>query len=55
VTGSVILVPVIDPANALNITGWLCGPSVTSIAKYLPGSCRDTTVANQNGFATNVP
>jgi type IV pilus assembly protein PilA len=38
VTGSVFLVPVID-ANG-GITGWECGPSVTGIGKFLPGSCR---------------
>ena len=53
VTGSVILVPTLDTATPPNITGWLCGPSSTTIAKYLPGSCRDTTVASQTGFATN--
>ena len=51
VVGSVRLSPTLD-ANG-QVTGWLCGPSVTTIAKYLPGSCRDTTVASLNGFATN--
>ena len=53
VSGSVILVPTLDAATPPNITGWLCGPSSTGIAKYLPGSCRDTTVLTQTGFATN--
>ena len=53
VSGSVILVPTLDTATPPNITGWLCGPSATAIAKYLPGSCRDTTVTSQTGFATN--
>ena len=37
------------------VGSWLCGPSITStqLAKYLPGSCRDTTVQALNGFATN--
>ena len=51
VTGSVRLAPQLD-ANG-QVTGWLCGPSVTTIAKYLPGSCRDTTVASLGSFATN--
>lgn len=55
VSGSVILVPTLDTATPPNITGWLCGPSATGIAKYLPGSCRDTTVLTQTGFATSTP
>jgi type IV pilus assembly protein PilA len=37
------------------IGAWLCGPSITNtqLAKFLPGSCRDTTVQAQTGFATN--
>jgi type IV pilus assembly protein PilA len=54
VTGSVILVPSLDTTKTPpSITGWLCGPSVSTIAKYLPGSCRDTSVSTQGGFATN--
>ena len=53
VTGSVILSPTLDTATPPNITGWLCGPSSSAIAKYLPGSCRDTTVSSLTGFATN--
>ena len=53
VTGSVILVPELNTATPPAITGWLCGPSVTTISKYLPGSCRDLTVITQTGFATN--
>lgn len=51
VSGSVRLDPQLDAAG--QVTGWLCGPSTTAIAKYLPGSCRDTTVASLTGFATN--
>ncbi|RJG04592.1 prepilin-type N-terminal cleavage/methylation domain-containing protein [Noviherbaspirillum sedimenti] len=51
VSGSVRLEPVLDGSG--QVTSWLCGPSVSTIAKYLPGSCRDTTVTNLNGFATN--
>jgi type IV pilus assembly protein PilA len=53
VTGSVILSPT-NIANGI-VGGWLCGPKPTTIAKYLPGSCRDTTVNTQAGFATNAP
>ena len=52
VTGSVFLVPELNTATPPAITGWLCGPSVAAIAKYLPGSCRDTTVSTQSGFAS---
>ena len=52
VTGSVRLAPVAG-ATAGTVSAWLCGPSSTTIAKYLPGSCRDTTVAAMSGFATN--
>ena len=50
--GGVNLVP-----TAINngvVGAWLCGPSTnnTSLSKYLPGSCRDTTVFSQAGFAT---
>jgi type IV pilus assembly protein PilA len=55
VTGAVILSP--QPAGTISngiVSGWLCGPSVATIAKYLPGSCRDTSVATaETTFATN--
>jgi len=55
VAGSVILSP--QPSGTITngiVSGWLCGPSASTIAKYLPGSCRDTTVATGLGpFATN--
>ena len=48
--GTLRLMPVISSGA---ITGWSCGPG-TIIAKFLPGSCRDTTVAGASGtFATN--
>lgn len=43
--GTVYLVPVI--ANN-SISEWKCGPGTVS-EKFLPGSCRDTTVANTGG------
>ncbi|GAC1526717.1 MAG: pilin [Ramlibacter sp.] len=55
--GGVNLVPV-DPTGAAVTNGivgqWLCGPNTTGTAltKYLPGSCRDSTVAAAGGFAT---
>jgi len=57
-------------AGAQNVTGWLCGPSSATIAtniaagltstggvnpKYLPGSCRDATVAITYGGGTFAP
>ena len=53
VTGSVRLSPVAG-ATPGTISAWLCGPGgagAAAIAKYLPGSCRDTTVAALSGFA----
>jgi type IV pilus assembly protein PilA len=50
VTGSVYLVPTVVSGA---ITGWQCGPSAAGIAKYLPGSCRDTTLTGTTGFAAN--
>lgn len=48
--GTVFLVPTIA---AQNVSGWLCGPGSVQ-AKFLPGSCRDTTVGATAGpFATN--
>ncbi len=42
---TVYLTPTI---SAGQISGWLCGPG-TLPAKYLPGSCRDTTAATAGG------
>ena len=53
--GGINLVP--TQANGI-VSAWACGPNLTSaaaptLAKYLPGSCRDTTVAGTGGtFAT---
>jgi type IV pilus assembly protein PilA len=50
VNGSVILAPL--PSGSITngiVSGWLCGPSSTAIAKYLPGSCRDATVSTGQG------
>ena len=43
--GTMLLVPVVSGAA---ISAWLCGPG-TITQKYLPGSCRDTTVAATGG------
>jgi len=49
--GTIFLVPSIT--NVTNVQGWLCGPG-TVLAKFLPGSCRDTTVGGTSGtFASN--
>jgi type IV pilus assembly protein PilA len=53
--GAVNLVPV--PGTGTNvgiISQWLCGPNQAtgSLSKYLPGSCRDTSVATATGFLT---
>ena len=40
VVGSVVLVPQPLPVTNGVVTSWECGPSVTTISKYLPGSCR---------------
>jgi type IV pilus assembly protein PilA len=44
--GTMVLMPVVTSGA---ITAWNCGPGTLS-AKFLPGSCRDTTVAGQSGF-----
>ena len=50
-SGTVILAPA-DPLTAgATIGQWLCGPG-TLQAKFLPGSCRNTTVSTQTGFAS---
>jgi type IV pilus assembly protein PilA len=41
--GTVILVPTIDTDKKL-VTEWKCGPG-TMGAKFLPGSCKDTSVS----------
>ena len=53
-TAAVILAPdVTPPVAGTSVRAWLCGPNSTMPAKYLPGSCRDTTVAAQTGWANN--
>ena len=52
-TAAVILAPDVIPVPGKSINAWLCGPNSTMPAKYLPGSCRDTSVASQTGWATN--
>jgi type IV pilus assembly protein PilA len=44
--GTVILAPTI---SGQTISAWLCGPGTVE-AKFLPGSCRDTTVSSLTGF-----
>ena len=54
ITAAVILSPdVTPPVAGTSVKAWLCGPNSTMPAKYLPGSCRDTTVASQGSFANN--
>ena len=45
---TVVLAPSVAPAVGVPIAAWLCGPgNATGMAtKYLPGSCRDTTVGS---------
>jgi type IV pilus assembly protein PilA len=67
--GAIILAPgnagaALTPGS--NVSSWLCGPASTTIAtalsasdgvnpKFLPGSCRDTTVAADYGGKTYAP
>lgn len=68
--GSIILAPSVALTTVgTNVTAWLCGPSSTTIAtttgvasaatgvnpKFLPGSCRDATVAGTYGGLTYAP
>ena len=69
--GSIILAPGAAIAVGSNVTAWLCGPSSATISttapvmgtadalgvnpKYLPGSCRDATVAGTYGGGTYAP
>ena len=50
--GGVNLVP--SGVNNGIVNAWLCGPALdnSTLSKYLPGSCRDTTVYSQTGFQT---
>ncbi|CAM8630329.1 PulG Type II secretory pathway, pseudopilin PulG [Comamonadaceae bacterium] len=54
--GTLYLVPTTATGSGVTaagqvITGWLCGPGSIN-AKYLPGSCRDTTVNATAGATT---
>jgi len=50
-TAAVILAPsVVPPVAGTSVSAWLCGPNATMPPKYLPGSCRDTTVTSQGTF-----
>ncbi|MDO9638521.1 MAG: pilin [Pseudotabrizicola sp.] len=52
--GTIILRPVLNGTGDA-VTGWLCGPGSVD-AKFLPGSCRDTTVAATTGpFVATTP
>ncbi|MBX9871886.1 MAG: pilin [Burkholderiaceae bacterium] len=49
-TGSyVFLSPQLNSAN--QVAGWECGPGGSMPAKYLPGSCRSTTITTTGTFA----
>jgi type IV pilus assembly protein PilA len=52
-TAAVVLAPNAAIVAGTSINGWLCGPNSTMPAKYLPGSCRDTSVSTQGSFASN--
>ena len=49
-SSAVILAPSVNAVAGTPIQAWLCGPSSTMPAKYLPGSCRDTSVSSQSSF-----
>ena len=52
---TVVLAPAAALVAGSTIGQWLCGlgnGSDTTKNKYLPGSCRDTTVATHTGFVT---
>jgi type IV pilus assembly protein PilA len=69
--GSIILAPGAAIAVGGNVNSWLCGPSSATVStaavvmgtadtagvnpKFLPGSCRDATVAGTYGSATYAP
>ena len=54
---TVILAPSGTVTPGSTVGGWLCGPGTASTiaGKYLPGSCRDTTVATTYGSGTFAP
>ena len=50
-TAAVILAPsVLPPVAGTSVGAWNCGPNSTMPPKYLPGSCRDTSVSAQGTF-----
>jgi len=49
--GTVYLVPTV---NGGNVSEWKCGPGTVD-AKFLPGSCRDTTVKSTTGTFSSTP
>lgn len=49
-TAAVVLAPSVVPVAGTSVAAWLCGPNSTMPSKYLPGSCRDTTVSGQGSF-----
>lgn len=55
--GAIILAPNAAITAGGTIGGWLCGPDSASPVqtKFLPGSCRDTTVATTYGGDTYAP
>ncbi len=59
VTGlTVILAPATTVTPGSTVGQWFCGPggtNATTLSKYLPGSCRDTTVVTTHGASTWAP
>ena len=52
--GTVYLLPVGTISAGGTVSSWLCGPG-TVLGKFLPGSCRDTTVAALGAAGTFLP
>ena len=56
-SASVVLAPanvsdaITTPTIGGTIPAWVCGPADSLNAKYLPGSCRNTSVTSQASFA----
>ncbi len=51
VSGAVILVPVLG-ANPGIVSSWECGPSVSTISNFLPGSCRSAVATGYTASGT---
>src|SRR4051812_29682729 len=48
---TIVLAPAAAPVPGGNVGQWVCGPVGPAAAeKYVPASCRDTSVAAQTGF-----